>query len=148
MSSVRTNGVTCSWKRRLCGSISRIHTNRSVICYFWTGKTRVAGRDSILVVVMMMMMMMMIIIIIIIIIIIHYEHITLSLIWSQLKVSSYSLLRQKKGIKTLNRRPNNNKSINTVVSVAVVFVVMNIIIKLRRVSGVHNARRRKFPRGP
>jgi hypothetical protein len=49
----------------------------------------------------------------------------------------------------LNRRPNNNNSIITVVSVAVVFVVMNIIIiKLRRVSRVHNARRRKLPRGP
>jgi hypothetical protein len=37
----------------------------------------------------------------------------------------------------------------TVVSVAVVFVVMNIvIIKVRRGSGVQNARRRKLPRGP
>jgi uncharacterized membrane protein YdcZ (DUF606 family) len=34
------------------------------------------------------------------------------------------------------------------VSGAVVFVVINIIIKLRRVSGVHNVRRRKLPRGP
>jgi len=28
------------------------------------------------------------------------------------------------------------------------FVVMNIIINVRRGSGVHNARRRKLPRGP
>jgi len=40
-------------------------------------------------------------------------------------------------------------NIITVVSGAVVFVVMNIIIiKVRRGSGVHNARRRKLPRGP
>jgi hypothetical protein len=46
----------------------------------------------------------------------------------------------------LNRRPNNNKIIITVVSDAAIFVVMNIIIKARRGSGVHNARRRKLPR--
>jgi hypothetical protein len=77
-------------------------------------------------------------------------------------------------MKSLNRRPNNNRNIITVVCVAVVFVVMNIvIIKVRnkrpkhstyqrpsplqfsskrwlvdRGSGVHNARRRKLPRGP
>jgi hypothetical protein len=50
---------------------------------------------------------------------------------------------------TLNRRSINNKIIITVVSGAVVFVVMNIvIIKVRRCSGVHNERNRKFPRGP
>ena len=46
------------------------------------------------------------------------------------------------------QRASNNKMIITVVSGAVVFVVINIIIKVRRVSGVHNARRRKLPRGP
>jgi hypothetical protein len=46
-------------------------------------------------------------------------------------------------------RPDNNKNIITVVSGAAVFVVMNIvIIKVRRGSGIQNARRRKFPRGP
>jgi len=51
--------------------------------------------------------------------------------------------------KTLNRRPNNKKIIITAVSWAVVFVVMNIvIIKVRRGSGVHSARRRKLSRGP
>jgi hypothetical protein len=50
--------------------------------------------------------------------------------------------------KTSNSRPNNNKNIITVVSGAVVFVVMNIIVKARRGSGVHNARRRKLPRDP
>ena len=49
---------------------------------------------------------------------------------------------------TLNRRLNSNKIIITVVSGNVVFVVMNIIIKVRRGSGVHNASRRKLPRGP
>jgi hypothetical protein len=49
-------------------------------------------------------------------------------------------------LKILNRRPNNNKIIISVVSGAV--FVMNIIIKVRRGSGVHNARRRKLPRGP
>jgi hypothetical protein len=50
---------------------------------------------------------------------------------------------------TSNRRPNNNKIIITVVSGAVVFVVMNIIIiKVRRGSGVHNAKRRKLARRP
>ena len=49
---------------------------------------------------------------------------------------------------TLNRRPNNNKNIITVVSGAVVFVVMNIIIKVRRRSGVHSARLRKLSRVP
>ena len=44
------------------------------------------------------------------------------------------------GFKGLNRRPRNNKIIITVVSGAVVFVVMNIVIKVRRGSGVHNAR--------
>ena len=44
--------------------------------------------------------------------------------------------------------PNNSKNIITVVSGAVVFVVMNIIINVRRGSGVHDARRRKLPRGP
>jgi len=48
---------------------------------------------------------------------------------------------------TLNRRPNNNKIIITVVSGAVVFVVMTIM-KVRCGSGVHNVRRRKLPRGP
>ena len=47
---------------------------------------------------------------------------------------------------TLNRRPNNNKIIITVVSA--VFVVMIIIIKVIPGSGVHNAKRRKLPRGP
>jgi hypothetical protein len=42
--------------------------------------------------------------------------------------------------------PNNNNNIITVVSGAVVFV-MNII-NVRRGSGVHNAGRRKLPRGP
>jgi len=51
--------------------------------------------------------------------------------------------------KTLNRMPNNNKSITTVVIGAVVFVVMNIvIIKVRRGSSVYNARRRRLPRVP
>jgi len=44
---------------------------------------------------MMMMMMMIIIIITIIITTTHYKHITLSLIWSQLKVSCHFLQRQK-----------------------------------------------------
>jgi len=48
----------------------------------------------------------------------------------------------------LNRRPNNNKNIIIVVSGAVVFVVMNIIINVRRGTRVQNARRRKLPRGP
>jgi hypothetical protein len=52
------------------------------------------------------------------------------------------------GTLTLNRRPNNNKVIITVVSGAVVFVAMNIIIKLRRGSGVHNVRRHILPHGP
>jgi len=51
-------------------------------------------------------------------------------------------------MQTLNRRPNSNKNIITVVSGAFVFVVMNIIINVRRGSGVHNARRRILPRGP
>ena len=94
---------------------------------------------------MMMMMMMMMMIIIIIM---HYKHITLPVICSQLKVSCHSLLCRKKRIQTLNRRLNNNKNIITVVSGAVVFVVMNIIISVRRGSRVHNARHRKLPRGP
>jgi hypothetical protein len=66
-----------------------------------------------------------------------------------LKVGFHSLVRQKWRIKTSNRRPDNNKNIITVVSGAVVFVVMNIVtIKVRRGSGIQNARRRKFPRGP
>jgi hypothetical protein len=39
-------------------------------------------------------------------------------------------------------------NIITVVSGAVVFVVVNIIINVRRGSGFHNVWRRKFPRGP
>jgi len=46
----------------------------------------------------------------------------------------------------LNRRPKNNKIIITVVGGDVIFA-MNTI-KLRHGSGVHNARRRKLPRGP
>jgi len=46
------------------------------------------------------------------------------------------------------QRPSNNKMIITVVSGAVVFVVINVIIKVRRVSGVHNTRRWKLTRGP
>jgi hypothetical protein len=49
---------------------------------------------------------------------------------------------------TLNRRPSNNQIIITVVSGAVVFVVMNIIVKVRRGSGVHNTRHCKLPPGP
>jgi len=51
-------------------------------------------------------------------------------------------------IKTLNRKPDKNKNIITAVSGAVVFVVMNNIITVGRGSWVHNARRRKLPRGP
>jgi len=75
-------------------------------------------------------------------------NITLSLIWGQLTVRFHSLLRQKLSTQTLNRRANNNKNIITVVSGAVVFVVMNIIINVRRGSGVHSVSRRKLPRGP
>jgi len=57
--------------------------------------------------------------------------------------------------KTLNKRPNNNKNINTVVSGAVVYVVMNIVIiiiivvnKARRGSGFNNTRHCKLPRVP
>jgi len=48
---------------------------------------------------------------------------------------------------TLSRNPNNNKIIITVASGAVVFV-MKIIMKVGRGSVVHNAMRRKLPRGP
>jgi hypothetical protein len=76
-------------------------------------------------------------------------------------------------MKSLNRRPNNNRNIITVVSVAAVFVMSIVIIKVRNKtpkrsthqrpsplqflskrwlvdcgSGVHNARRRKLPSAP
>jgi hypothetical protein len=91
-----------------------------------------------------MMMMMIIIIILIRTLQTHYTVFNLKSVDSRLSLFTAPKITYK----TLNGRPNNNKNIITVVSAAVVCVVMNIIIKVRRGSSVHSARRLKLPRCP